>query len=77
MYVVNRKGDIEDVAFDKITERIRKLCGGLDTRFVDPVRTPPTAAATDVYALVFDRLTFPKKLYKVFTQASRPQSWTT
>ena len=29
---------MEDVKFDKITARIKKLCWGLDPKFVDPVR---------------------------------------
>ncbi|CAM9553650.1 unnamed protein product [Discosporangium mesarthrocarpum] len=37
MYVVKRDGRKEDVKFDKITSRIKKLCYGLDDRFVDPV----------------------------------------
>lgn len=37
MYVVKRDGREEDVHFDKITARIKKLCEGLDMDFVDPV----------------------------------------
>lgn len=37
MYVVKRDGRQEDVHFDKITARIKKLCEGLDMDFVDPV----------------------------------------
>ncbi|CAM9747166.1 unnamed protein product [Choristocarpus tenellus] len=37
MFVVKRDGRREDVKFDKITSRIKKLCYGLDDRFVDPV----------------------------------------
>lgn len=36
MYVVKRDGQHEEVAFDKITERIRKLCYGLNRDWVDP-----------------------------------------
>ena len=37
MYVLKRDGRKEDVKFDKITARIKKLCWGLDSKFVDPV----------------------------------------
>ncbi|KAI8331342.1 ribonucleoside-diphosphate reductase large chain [Chlamydoabsidia padenii] len=37
MFVYKRDGRQEQVAFDKITARINKLCYGLDTNFVDPV----------------------------------------
>lgn len=38
MHVVKRDGRKEEVHFDKITARIRKLTDGLDKRFIDPVR---------------------------------------
>ncbi|MCC6754473.1 MAG: ribonucleoside-diphosphate reductase subunit alpha [Saprospiraceae bacterium] len=37
MQVVKRNGKREDVSFDKITARIRKLCYGLDPNFVDSI----------------------------------------
>jgi len=37
MYVVKRDGRHASVSFDKITSRIRKLCYGLDPKYVDPV----------------------------------------
>lgn len=37
MYVIKRNGQMQEVHFDKITARIKNLCGGLDTRFIDPV----------------------------------------
>ncbi|PIU00470.1 MAG: ribonucleoside-diphosphate reductase subunit alpha [Bdellovibrionales bacterium CG10_big_fil_rev_8_21_14_0_10_45_34] len=37
MYVVKRDGKKEPVKFDKITSRIKKLCYGLNSKFVDPV----------------------------------------
>lgn len=37
MYVVKRDGQKQEVKFDAITRRIRRLTDGLDTRFVDPV----------------------------------------
>lgn len=37
MYVINRHGTKEEVQFDKITERIGRLCVGLDERHIDPV----------------------------------------
>lgn len=39
MYVIKRNGHKEEIMFDKITSRIRKLCYGLDSRHVDPVRS--------------------------------------
>lgn len=36
MYVFKRDGRKEEVHFDKITKRIKKLCDGLDMDFVDP-----------------------------------------
>jgi ribonucleoside-diphosphate reductase alpha chain len=38
MFVIKRDGRRESVRFDKITNRLEKLCFGLDTRFVDPVQ---------------------------------------
>jgi len=38
MHVIKRDGRKEEVHFDKITARIRKLTDGLDKRFIDPVR---------------------------------------
>ena len=35
MYVIKRSGKQEEVSFDKITARIKKLCYGLDMRYVD------------------------------------------
>lgn len=37
LYVVKRNGFREDVHFDKITERLERLCAGLNSDFVDPV----------------------------------------
>ncbi len=37
MYVVKRNGKKEDVHFDKITDRLTRLCEGLNSDFVDPV----------------------------------------
>ena len=36
MYVVKRSGNQEPVSFDKITNRIRKLCDGLNSEYIDP-----------------------------------------
>lgn len=36
MYVLKRDGRREEMLFDKITSRIKKLCYGLDPDFVDP-----------------------------------------
>lgn len=36
MYVIKRNGEKEQVSFDKILERIEKLCTGLRREFVDP-----------------------------------------
>ena len=38
MYVVKRDGRKEPVHFDKITSRIKKLCYGLDSNFVEPAK---------------------------------------
>ncbi|MCK6694330.1 MAG: hypothetical protein L6Q97_19790, partial [Thermoanaerobaculia bacterium] len=35
MHVIKRSGRKEDVSFDKITARLRKLCYGLDTSYVN------------------------------------------
>ena len=37
MYVVKRNGEHQEVKFDNITQRIRVLCDGLDSKYVDPV----------------------------------------
>lgn len=37
MQVIKRNGRKEDVSFDKITARVKKLCYGLDQRYVDPI----------------------------------------
>lgn len=38
MYVIKRDGRHEEVHFDKITSRIKKLCYGLDLKYVSPER---------------------------------------
>jgi ribonucleotide reductase alpha subunit len=37
MYVMKRDGQRQEVRFDNITKRIRALCNGLDSCYVDPV----------------------------------------
>ncbi len=37
MHVLKRSGKLEAVSFDKVTARIRKLCYGLNERFVEPL----------------------------------------
>ena len=37
MQVIKRNGKQEDVSFDKITARVKKLCYGLDQNYVDPI----------------------------------------
>jgi len=37
MQVVKRSGKKENVSFDKITARVKKLCYGLNQRYVDPI----------------------------------------
>ena len=50
MYIIKRNGEREDMLLDKITSRIKKLCYGLDQKYVDPaaitlkVRRAATAA---------------------------------
>ena len=41
MFVIKRDGKKEEVHFDKITARIKKLCYGLDKRYIDPVSGAP------------------------------------
>jgi len=36
MFVIKRNGEHEPIQFDKITNRIKKLCYGLDDKFIDP-----------------------------------------
>ena len=38
LYVIKRNGMRENVMFDKITSRIKKLCYGLSDKYVDPVQ---------------------------------------
>jgi hypothetical protein len=38
MRVIKRDGREEPVALDKITLRVKKLCYGLDSRYIDPVK---------------------------------------
>ena len=38
MQVVKRSGIIEKISFDKITQRIEKLCSEEDLKFIDPIR---------------------------------------
>jgi len=38
MFVIKRDSEKQEVKFDNITKRIRVLCDGLDSRFVDPVQ---------------------------------------
>jgi len=37
-YVIKRDGQKEEVRFDRVTDRIRALCEGLNPQYVDPVR---------------------------------------
>lgn len=37
MKVVKRSGKLEEVSFDKITARIKKLCYGLNSQYVEPI----------------------------------------
>merc|ERR1719155_118571 len=37
MHIIKRDGSHQEVKFDNITKRIRNLCDGLDSKFVDPV----------------------------------------
>lgn len=37
MQVIKRNGKKEDVSFDKITARVKKLCYGLDQNYIDPI----------------------------------------
>ena len=37
MQVIKRNGKREDVSFDKITARVKKMCYGLDQLYIDPI----------------------------------------
>ena len=37
MQVIKRSGKREDVSFDKITARIKKLCYGIAPEYIDPI----------------------------------------
>jgi ribonucleoside-diphosphate reductase alpha chain len=52
MQVIKRDGSKEEVRFDKITNRIKKQCWGLDPKFVDY-----NAVALTVFAGLFDGVT--------------------
>jgi len=47
MQVLKRNGKREDVSFDKITARIKKLCYGLDANFVDLTFNNDTSKGQD------------------------------
>ena len=38
MYVQKRNGITEEVKFDKIIQRLKKLCNDLDEQHVDPIK---------------------------------------
>lgn len=52
MQVLKRNGKREEVSFDKITARVKKLCYGLDSNFVDPIEI-----AKKVIQGIFDGVT--------------------
>lgn len=62
MRVITRSGEIEDVSFDKITERLKKLSYGLDSNYVDYTsiardtiaRMPPIISTEDLDNLAAD-----------------------
>jgi len=37
VYVIKRDGQKQEVKFDSITRRVRRLCDGLDSNYIDPV----------------------------------------
>ena len=37
MQVIKRSGKRESVSFDKITARVKKLCYGLDAKYIEPI----------------------------------------
>ena len=53
MFVAKRDGRSEEVKFDKITARIKKLCYGLNDKYVDP-GTSTAASPAAVSARFFD-----------------------
>lgn len=44
-FVINRDGKKQPVMFDRITERIRELCFGLNENFIDPARITASVIA--------------------------------
>lgn len=55
MYVTKRDKSRESVDLNKITNRIKKLCYGLDTNFIDPI-----SVATKVVQGLYDEITTEK-----------------
>lgn len=73
MHVVKRDGRREPVMFDKITARIRRLCWGLDERYIDPVLVAQKVRAV-VGAVLYD---VPRYLtcHQLGTRLNCPFSW--
>ena len=45
MYVVKRDGTKAEVRMDKITNRIKQLCGGLNPDYIDPIKVSTKVVA--------------------------------
>ena len=60
LYVIKRNGMRENVMFDKITSRIKKLCYGLSDRYVDPVQITMKAISGMLTKLISDGGKIPK-----------------
>ena len=46
MFVVKRNNQTEEVAFDKITKRVKALCDGLDMKFINPTKIAQKVTAS-------------------------------
>ena len=53
MYIIKRDGKQQEVRFDSITKRIRNLCDGLDSKFVDPIAVTQNALSRDPLRATF------------------------
>jgi hypothetical protein len=85
MYVKKRNGKSESVHFDKITSRIAKLCGGLDSKVrnlrtndedINPFCWTELTHLFSTNHSIWTLLSFLKKSFKVFTPVSPLWNWT-
>jgi hypothetical protein len=85
MYVKKRNGKSESVHFDKITSRIAKLCGGLDSKVrnlrtndedINPFCWTELTHLFSTNHSIWTLLSFLKKSFKVSTPVSLLWNWT-